>query len=146
VNEGFKESYGRMTLKNPIQNSKCLEVDASGNRVVMAKCENNGRQTWTMSPINNTDYSRVQNNFAGNNMCLELINDGSNNRFMMNPCNNSSGQQWVGPPNSKMQNNLSGPDMCLDLIYSGPSYAQSTGELTMNPCATYIGQKWVYNT
>jgi hypothetical protein len=88
-------------------------------------------------------FYRLQNQFSGDNMCLDIVNDGTNNQPIMATCGNYTGQLWrikqaTGREGSyRLQNQFSGGNKCLDIVNDG-----TNNQLIMATCGNYTGQSW----
>jgi len=89
-------------------------------------------------------YSRLSNQFRGNDMCLDVFNGGAkNNMTHLTKCADLSGQYWAlsGAANEgwyRLTTMFRGKEMCLDIHNGG----NSNNHPHLTKCANFSGQLW----
>ena len=97
------------------------------------------RTAWKLTP--DRGYYRLTTKWRGDDMCLDVINDGKrNDRLQLAPCGNYAGQYWKVTPEKgyyRLTTEWRGDDMCLDIINDAKDKTPHLAK-----CGNYKGQLW----
>lgn len=133
----------------PDQLLAVLRVDDDSNSLVFLRSldadENPGNdetldREWVITPLEN-DFYRITNRGLGDQLSLDVVNDGVFDQLIMAPSADVSGQQWtittLDNGFCRFTNEFLGAEIALDITSDTVSPM-----LTLRPAGDFSGQNW----